>query len=421
MVPVVIIRWTCTGRVWPIRWARSLACSSTAGFHQRSKWTTWSARVRLRPVPPAFSDSRKTGHPPRRPGRTPPSRSRSATGVPPWSSWWGTPCRARWSASSRAIATYWVKTRTAPSSASTVPTISSSRSIFSERPAQRPLLEEVGGVVADLLEAGEHRQHQAAALRLVGPLDPLQAVAHVRLVEHDLLAGQRQQVVGVGPGRQLGGDAGVGLAAAQQERRDQLAEPGGHRRVDARLDRRRPVPGGRRCGCRAGPGVAQSRIDHSSVSSFSTGVPVSATRAADGIVRSSRAVAERGFLTCWASSATTRSHATPASVAASTPHRAVGGEHERRAGRRAPARSRRQPWKRRTGTPGGEPLDLRLPVAEQRGGADDEGRAGAAAAAGRCRASAIRVTVLPRPMSSARQAPSPSEVSWSSQVRPWRW
>jgi hypothetical protein len=58
------------------------------------------------------------------------------------------------------------------------------------------------------------------------------------------------------------------------------------------------------------PGTAQSRIDQSSVRSFSTGVPVSATRAVLGMVRSARAAAEREFLMCCASSATTRSHAT---------------------------------------------------------------------------------------------------------------
>ena len=43
MVPSVTRRCTWTARVWPIRWARSVAWSSTAGFHQRSKWMTWSA------------------------------------------------------------------------------------------------------------------------------------------------------------------------------------------------------------------------------------------------------------------------------------------------------------------------------------------------------------------------------------------
>ena len=51
--------------------------------------------------------------------------------------------------------------------------------------------------------------------------------------------------------------------------------------------------------------MAQSRIDQSSVRSFSTGVPVRATRAPEAMERRPRAVVEREFLTCWASSATT--------------------------------------------------------------------------------------------------------------------
>ena len=50
--------WTTTPRVWPMRHTRSDAWSSTAGFHQRSKWITWFARTRLSPVPPACSDTR---------------------------------------------------------------------------------------------------------------------------------------------------------------------------------------------------------------------------------------------------------------------------------------------------------------------------------------------------------------------------
>ncbi len=77
------------------------------------------------------------------------------------------------------------------------------------------------------------------------------------------------------------------------------------------------APHTRRNACRlpSNPGIAQSRIDHSSVRSFSTGVPVRATRARLGISRRLRAVDEREFLTCCASSATTRSHGTAARVA----------------------------------------------------------------------------------------------------------
>ena len=62
-VPAQTSLRTCTFRRCPMRKARSVAWSSTAGFHQRSKWTTWLAAVRFSPVPPAFSERRKTGGP----------------------------------------------------------------------------------------------------------------------------------------------------------------------------------------------------------------------------------------------------------------------------------------------------------------------------------------------------------------------
>ena len=64
----------------------------------------------------------------------------------------------------------------------------------------------------------EDAREEAATGLLVGLLDAAHRVAHERLVEDDLLAGQREQVVGVGARWELGGDAGVGLAAPQQER-----------------------------------------------------------------------------------------------------------------------------------------------------------------------------------------------------------
>src|SRR5215472_6931963 len=56
-------RYTITGRSWPIRCARSAAWSSTAGFHQGSSRNTWSAWVRFKPVPPARSETSRTGGP----------------------------------------------------------------------------------------------------------------------------------------------------------------------------------------------------------------------------------------------------------------------------------------------------------------------------------------------------------------------
>ena len=46
-----------------MRYARSVAWFSTAGFHHRSMCTTMFAAVRLRPVPPALSDNTIAGAP----------------------------------------------------------------------------------------------------------------------------------------------------------------------------------------------------------------------------------------------------------------------------------------------------------------------------------------------------------------------
>ena len=178
----------------------------------------------------------------RRPGSRGTICSRARTGVPPWRNSVGIEAAAKWRSSRRAMATYWVKTSTEPFSARIVPSSSSQRSSFSERPRSRPpgLAQVVGRVVADLLEPGQQRQHQAAAGGLVGALDAVHRLAHQRLVEDHLLAGQPDHVVGLGLGRQLGRDAGVGLAAPQQERLDELGEPAGDGRVDTALDRRGP-------------------------------------------------------------------------------------------------------------------------------------------------------------------------------------
>ncbi len=60
IVPSEIIRHTSTTFFCPIRCARPAACSSMAGFHQRSYKMTVSAPVRFNPVPPAFKEIRKT-------------------------------------------------------------------------------------------------------------------------------------------------------------------------------------------------------------------------------------------------------------------------------------------------------------------------------------------------------------------------
>lgn len=49
--------WMWTSLVCPMRWQRSAACCSRAGFQCRSSRNTWQAPVRLSPTPPACSDS----------------------------------------------------------------------------------------------------------------------------------------------------------------------------------------------------------------------------------------------------------------------------------------------------------------------------------------------------------------------------
>mmetsp|Transcript_28000 Transcript_28000/g.78307 ORF Transcript_28000/g.78307 Transcript_28000/m.78307 type:complete len:225 (+) Transcript_28000:1046-1720(+) len=48
------MRVTITSRVCPMRWHRSMACSSTCGFHHGSHSTTWFAATRFRPTEAAF-------------------------------------------------------------------------------------------------------------------------------------------------------------------------------------------------------------------------------------------------------------------------------------------------------------------------------------------------------------------------------
>mmetsp|Transcript_20392 Transcript_20392/g.45978 ORF Transcript_20392/g.45978 Transcript_20392/m.45978 type:complete len:246 (-) Transcript_20392:1006-1743(-) len=60
MVSVATKRVACTGRVCPIRWARWMAWSSEAGFHQGSMRKMWSAACKFKPSPPAFNEMRST-------------------------------------------------------------------------------------------------------------------------------------------------------------------------------------------------------------------------------------------------------------------------------------------------------------------------------------------------------------------------
>ena len=82
-VPAQMNLWTWTFRAWPMRKTRSVAWFSTAGFHQRSKWKTWLAKVRFNPVPPALRDRMKICGPSPSSWKRSTIRSRWRFGTPP--------------------------------------------------------------------------------------------------------------------------------------------------------------------------------------------------------------------------------------------------------------------------------------------------------------------------------------------------
>ena len=163
-------------------------------------------------------------------------------------------------------------------------------------------------VVADLLERGQQLERPGRAGRC--PRRP-RSGRRISRTTASYSAPARvvsgTGVVGLGLGRQLGRDAGVGLAAAQQERPDQPGQPLGRRRVVAALDGLARQRGGTCVSGPSSPGVVQSRmrpqlgqvvLHRGAGQRDPGGAPGSC--AAPWRCRSS------GFLTCWASSATTR-------------------------------------------------------------------------------------------------------------------
>ncbi len=90
---------------------------------------------------------------------------------------------------------------------------------------ERPRLAQVvGRVVADLLERGQELQDQPPTGHPLGLGDGGHGLGHHRSVQRDLLGGERDEPVGLGLGRQVGDDVGVGLAPAQEERPHQAGE-----------------------------------------------------------------------------------------------------------------------------------------------------------------------------------------------------
>src|SRR5579884_2533347 len=138
-VPAVTSLCTWTARVWPILYVRSVAWSSTAGFHQRSKWNTWVAAVRLRPIPPARRERTKTcgPRPPSWKRRTMASRAERL--VPPWRNRTSV-CRTwpRWATRRSPISRNCVKTSARSPEATTSSSISWRRASFPDRPGSGP-------------------------------------------------------------------------------------------------------------------------------------------------------------------------------------------------------------------------------------------------------------------------------------------
>ena len=187
--------------------------------------------------------------------------------------------------------------------------------------------------------------------------------------------------------------------------------------------------------CPAAPGWRTRRSTSRSPSRFSTGVPVSASRQRARSARIARACLVPAFLMAWASSATTTSQAAAAAGPGVAGCRSWSARRRRRPAVRRPARPARGQASRRGGPPARAGWGRSAPArpaswpAARPAPPPGWGRRGrGAVAVARCRSgrcgggastnSAMTWMVLPRPMSSARQPPRPSERSHHSQRTP---
>ena len=96
--------------------------------------------------------------------------------------------------------------------------------------------EELGGVVAHLLEAQHGGQHQAFAADALGLVDAAQHVVHHRLVERGLLLGEGAETVHLHLLGQVRDDGAVGLEPAQNERPGERPQMGRRLLVAEPLD-----------------------------------------------------------------------------------------------------------------------------------------------------------------------------------------
>jgi hypothetical protein len=117
-------------------------------------------------------------------------------------------------------------------------------------------VQQLRGVVADLLELGHRRQHVAAPLDALAVLDLLHHVVDDRLVQRGLLAGEPVVLGDLDLLGQVVDDRRVGLDAAEQVRAGDAAQEGGGLGVAVPLD------GDRVAGAEAVGGAQQPGVEH---------------------------------------------------------------------------------------------------------------------------------------------------------------
>ena len=233
---------TWTGLRWPRRWTRSVACCSTAGFHQRSKWITWFAAGRLSPraAGPQRDDEQRRAVHAVEAGEQLVARPRRETAVeeadvPPEPR----PEMGREAPEARVLG-------------------EDERLVVRGDVGQQldeplelpgaPLERPAGGddelgVVAELLQLAEHREHGAAAVEpALVLLDLRQPAVDDRLVEARLLDRQVAADLGDRDRRELQVDLGRVLRPAEDERPDERAQALEGMGVAPHLDRAREAP-----------------------------------------------------------------------------------------------------------------------------------------------------------------------------------
>ena len=173
------------------------------------------------------------------------------------------------------------------------------------------------------------------------------------------------------------------------------------------------------------PGFRTLNNDHKSSRRFSTGVPVSAMRRAARMPRIALVTAAVGFLRFCDSSTTSRRHRNRCNTDASS--RATANEVTTRSASAIASCSvslvlaRPGPWCRQVARVGAKRLASRCQLPTTDVGATTRVGPSSRSAARSCSTAASTWTVLPSPMSSARQAPKPSRSRYASQEKPRTW